>query len=229
MSSKNLRNSLTRLQNTLSKPEAIPRKGVPTISKKESIIKSIKSIEENIWDATNTIEDKKAKIELLNNLNNLKNAKTTSELLKTSIEMLSLLEKTNATSQFKFNFAKVPLTIKGEIIADLEEMTKCFKHECYRSAIIICGRMLEVVLHRKYYDITNKDILETAPGIGLGKLIAKLVEKEVDFDPGVTQQIHLINNIRISSVHKKKKVFKPTKAQTHATILFTLDIIEKLF
>ena len=31
---------------------------------------------------------------------------------------------------------------------------------------------------RKYYDITKKDLLETNPGIGLGKLIAKLEEEK---------------------------------------------------
>ena len=71
--------------------------------------------------------------------------------------------------------------------------------------------------------------MEKSPGIGLGKMIAKLTEKDIKFDPGLTQQIHLINQIRISSVHKQKDVFYPTKQQTQATILYTIDILEKLF
>ena len=70
---------------------------------------------------------------------------------------------------------------------------------------------------------------EKNPGIGLGKLIAKMQEKGIQLDPGLTQQIHLINNIRIFSVHKKKELFTPSKQQTYAIIHFTLDIVNKLF
>jgi hypothetical protein len=88
---------------------------------------------------------------------------------------------------------------------------------------------LEVGLHRKYFDVTGHDILEKSPGIGLGKVVAKLSEKEVKLDPGLTQQIHLINNVRIFSVHKKQEAFYPTKQQTQAMVLYTLDILEKIF
>ena len=84
---------------------------------------------------------------------------------------------------------------------------------------------------RKLRKLTDRfeDILEKNPGIGLGTLIAKLQEKNIKFDPGVTQQIHLINQTRIHSVHIKKETFYPTKAQTQAILLLTQDILEKLF
>jgi hypothetical protein len=63
----------------------------------------------------------------------------------------------------------------------------------------------------------------------LGKLIAKLTEKNVNLDPGITQQIHLINQVRVFSVHKKQTAFNPTKNQSHAMILYTLDIVNRLF
>ena len=129
----------------------------------------------------------------------------------------------------KFNITRVPSGVQGEILADLQELRTCYDTKCYRSCIILCGRLLEVGLHRKYYQTTGVDILEKHPDIGLGNLIAKLLEKGVTFDPGLTQQIHLINNVRISSLHKTKDVFKPSKAQTNAVILFTLDTLEKLF
>ena len=122
-----------------------------------------------------------------------------------------------------------PGEIKSEIFADISEIEKCFKFGCYRSSVIMCGRILETALHRKYYEITQNDLLEKAPGIGLGKIIAKLDELNIKFDPGLTQQIHLINQMRIFSVHNKKDTFNPTEIQTHAIILYTLDIIEKLF
>jgi len=133
----------------------------------------------------------------------------------------------NNNQEINLNFA--PLEIKNEISADLDEIKKCFDNGCYRSAIILCGRVLEVGLHRKYFEKTGIDSLEKNPGIGLGKLIAKLREKEVQFDPGITQQIHLVNQVRISSVHIKKDAFNPTKEQTQAMILYTIDTLNRLF
>ena len=111
----------------------------------------------------------------------------------------------------------------------MDELRKCFDLGCYRSCVILCGRVLEVCLHRKYFDSTGFDILEKNPGIGLGNLIAKMKEKGIELDPGLTQQIHLINQVRVFSVHKKLEAFNPSKDQAHAIILYTLDVIRKLF
>ena len=123
----------------------------------------------------------------------------------------------------------LPAAIKDEVLADLNELRQCFKNKLYRSSIILCGRMLEVTLHRKYFEITKRDILETQPGIGLGKLVAKLYEKKALFDPGINEQIHLINKVRIHSVHKKQELHISSKEQTYATILYTIDIVNRLF
>lgn len=124
---------------------------------------------------------------------------------------------------------RIPADIKEEITADINEAKKCMKAECYRSAVILCGRIMETALHRKYYDATGNDLLEKAPGTGLGTLIAKLAEKGIKLDPGLTNQIHLINQIRVYSVHTKKDTFKPSKTQTEAIYLYTMDILDKLF
>lgn len=123
----------------------------------------------------------------------------------------------------------LPAEIKDDIVLDLKEMDKCYQNQCYRSCIILCGRVLETALHRKYFEATGNDALEKSPGIGLGNLIAKLAEKNVPLDPGLTNQIHLLNQVRVFSVHKKKEAFYPTQQQTQAMILYTLDILEKLF
>ena len=123
----------------------------------------------------------------------------------------------------------IPSDIKTEIEADLSEIDKCMQAGCYRSSTILCGRILETALHRKYFDATGFDILEKNPGIGLGKLIAKLAEKEVHLDPGLTQQIHLINQVSIFSVHKKQQAFYPSISQAKAMHLYTLDVLSKLF
>ena len=123
----------------------------------------------------------------------------------------------------------IPYEIKEEVKADIEELEKSFKAGLYRAAIILCGRLLEVALHRKYYDATDEDLLEKSPGMGLGKIIAKLREKNVAIEAGLNEQIHLINQVRIASVHKKQQSFNPSKEQTQAIILYTLDVVEKLF
>lgn len=125
--------------------------------------------------------------------------------------------------------ANIPAEIKSDVEADLKELQACFDAGLYRSAVILCGRILETILHRKYYDSVGVDLLEKSPGIGLGKIIAKLAEKEVELDPALKQQIHLINQVRIFTVHKKKNAFQPSKTQANAMILYTLDILEKMF
>jgi len=156
----------------------------------------------------------------VNDLDN--NKKVLSELLKfESVE----IHPQRAT----ININKIPDEIKGEVKADLEELDKCFLNGCYRSCVILCGRIIEVCLHSKYYHVTGFDILDKNPGIGLGTLIAKMEEKNIKLDPGLTQQIHLINNVRIFSVHKKQRAFYPSRQQTEAIMLYTFDVIEKLF
>ncbi len=129
----------------------------------------------------------------------------------------------------ELNLPFLPEEIKNHVLEDIQELEKCYNASCFRSSVILCGRILETALHRKYFEVTGNDVLETNPGIGLGKLVAKLSERNVKMDPGLMNQIHLINNIRISSVHVKKDLFKPNQNQTQAIILYTLDALHKLF
>jgi len=123
----------------------------------------------------------------------------------------------------------VPADIREDVFADLREINLCIKSNCYRSAVILCGRVLETALHRKYYEATQQDLLEKAPGIGLGNLIAKLAEKGIKLDPGLPNQIHLINQVRVFSVHTKQDAFVPSKMQAEAIVLYTIDVLNKLF
>lgn len=123
----------------------------------------------------------------------------------------------------------IPYEVYPEIEADVNEMQKCFNSCCFRSVVILCGRIIETALHRKYYEVTGNDMLEKSPGIGLGNLIAKMKEQNVEFDPGLTQQIHLINQVRIFSVHKKQQPFCPSKGQAQAVMLYTMDVLQKIF
>jgi hypothetical protein len=129
----------------------------------------------------------------------------------------------------EFHLPYIPRDIFSETKASFDELIKCFEHHCYRSALILCGRVLEIVLHKKYFELTGRDLLEKSPDIGLGNLVLKFKEKGFNLDPGLSNQIHLINHLRIASVHKKKRVFNPSKSQAKASILYTLDTIKKLF
>jgi len=129
----------------------------------------------------------------------------------------------------EFFLPHIPREIYAETKASFDELIKCYEHNCFRSALILCGRILEIALHCKYLESTGQDLLKKAPDIGLGNLILRFKEKEIQLDPGLGNQIHLINQLRIASVHKKKRSFNPTKSQTKATILYTLDTLKKLF
>lgn len=192
----------------------------------------IKSIKEFKFDDVNIEDVNFFKIKnLLRIIRNSYEDKDFERLHKATCECLEISKqiKTNKVERLDLRANCVPLEIKDEVDVDLQEIRRCFENKCYRSSIILCGRILEIGLHRKYFEKTGIDSLEKSPGIGLGKLIAKLKEKEVLFDPGIDQQIHLINQVRINSVHKKKEAFNPTKEQTHATILYTIDTLNKLF
>lgn len=205
---------------------------------KNAVVRNMKIIKTKVWDLAilGTIAENREKIiSLLNLIKDLENAYKINDMK----EMLIILEETKKLTNSLKDMPKLPTLdfevpklhedIKEEIMADVKELKKCYDSKCYRSVIIICGRIMEAALHRKYYEVTNVDFLEKAPGIGLGKMIAKLSEKNVKMDPGLTQQIHLINQVRVFSVHKKQEPFYPTKEQAHAIILFTLDSLKKLF
>lgn len=157
-----------------------------------------------------------------------KNIPNAIEIVDKISEIASEVKIPEVISKKSFKIKNLPADIKDDVDADLEEVNRCFDAGCYRSCVMLCGRILESCLHRVYYEKTGKDLLEKSPGIGLGNIIGKLRDLDFRFDPGISQQIHLINQIRIFSVHKKQDVFYPSKEQAHAIILFTLDAVNKL-
>ncbi|MCK4670416.1 MAG: DUF4145 domain-containing protein [Nanoarchaeota archaeon] len=173
-------------------------------------------------------------LQILNRIEELYEQKQIEEMKKLIEQVAELyadldIKTSPAKTSIMSDLPDFPFTIQSELKADLEELQKCFDSQCYRASIVLCGRMLEIALHHLYFEKTNNDLLETAPGIGLGKIIAKLSENGIELGPGLNEQIHLINKVRISSVHKKKELFIPSKEQTHAMILYTSDILKKIF
>ncbi len=200
----------------------------------------VEKIQKNILDLSQSINNYNSDNELI--LKIISIAKVRDKIYenpKEILEKIKQLDSNNTKNKIKsdddksylieINKLNLPKDIKSEILADISELNKCFLNKCYRACVILCGRILEVSLHRKYYEHTNVDLLEKTPGIGIGKLVAKMSEKEIKLDPGIMQQIHLINNVRIYSVHKKTIPFSPSKIQCQAIILYTKDILKKLF
>jgi len=219
-----------------------------TISKAITELKAaLKQITQEQYDSvpTNMIDFKTRKIEALkstikglsqqiaNELRNSSSAESAQELVGSRVikEKLEILERLaeSCIEHKPLRVGRIPADIKEDVEADLDEIQKCIQNKCYRSAVILCGRVLEAALHRKYYETTNTDLLEKAPGIGLGSLIAKLSDRGVKLDPGLMNQIHLVNQVRVFSVHKKQQAFKPSEQQAQAILLYTTDILEKLF
>lgn len=190
--------------------------------KKEVLNGSIREIKRSLREVNQMVspdnEDYLMKINSL--VNRLEDSKTER---RDRQEILKLSEKLTERK------IRLPADIAAEVDADLAEVDRCLENNCLRSVVVLCGRVLETALHRKYYEATQNDLLEKAPGIGLGKIIAKLSEANVLLDPGLTQQIHLINQIRVFSVHKKKEVFRPSREQAEAMVLYTKDVLRKLF
>ncbi len=200
---------------------------------KDAVRAEIPLLKERVWEVVTVSkkEDRENAVALLKLAEGISDGMETKPMLK----MLDGMMKTASQLQdvrvgmLSIKVPPLPPEITEEVEADIQEMRKCYDSNCFRSAVIICGRILETALHRKYFEATGIDALEKSPGIGLGKLIAKLLEKGVKLDPGLTQQIHLINQVRIFSVHTKNEAFQPTKIQTHAMILYTMDSLNKLF
>ena len=200
---------------------------------KESIKKSLKNNISSLIKYSKKLEDNEDEsvIEINKLTNKLANEKDIININRITHDIEKMFNKIKKPEleRLRFDASIIPHEIKDDLSADFLELEKCFNASCLRSAVILCGRIIETSLHRKHYEVTGNDLLEKSPGIGLGNLLAKLNEKGIIIDPAISNQIHLINQIRIHSVHKKQNSFKPTKNQTQAVILYTIDIVEKLF
>ncbi|HIJ99780.1 TPA: hypothetical protein H1011_03075 [archaeon] len=205
---------------------------------KSNLTNALDSLQKEAWNLVELRDahtgNEEIVLQILTTISELSKKTGDAQLLKilNRLEDLSSSLKLGAGSEKTPLFTDIPdipEDVRADIVADLNEIRKSFEAGCNRAGVIMCGRVLETALLRKYYEATGIDLMETSPGIGLGKIIAKLTERDIRFDPGLTQQIHLINQVRISSVHTKKDSFYPSKGQTQAMILYTLDVIRKLF
>lgn len=128
---------------------------------------------------------------------------------------------------FLVDFSNLPQNIREEVKLDFEEVRKCYYAGAFRSAIGMCGRVLEVLLARKYFDGRGIDPIEQKWKMGL--LIRKCFEDNVINEPALGDMCNLINKSRISSVHSTKRPYRPEQDDTKSIIEFTIGLVKKLF
>ncbi|MFW6013636.1 MAG: hypothetical protein ACOCZQ_00855 [Nanoarchaeota archaeon] len=199
--------------------------------KKIKVNNCVEKLQNKIFALTSNLDKNNPDNDLILEMLKLsKNQQLLVDNLSRLIDLAGCLKQKSETSQGTIQIPdNLPDKIAPEIRADFRELERCFNAGCYRACTIICGRVIEVCLHRKYFEVVGVDLLEKNPGIGLGKLIAKMYEKNISLDPGLSQQVHLINQVRIYSVHKKSESFYPSKEQAYAMVLYTMDVVRKLF
>lgn len=248
MSIDNLKNRIERLKSHIERkqePEKDRQAGKPLSLKERkaayyfsSLEGSYNDLKREIFDIVSEAKGQEPVFDILllwkelqKNKNDADKSREILDRMLAESSKIVLQQKTEAKTKdnVSLKIPKLPEDIKADVLADIREIEKCFNNGLYRSATILCGRVLETALHRKYYEATGNDALEKSPGIGLGNLIAKLKEKSIEIDPAITQQIHLINQVRIFTVHKKKEAFMPSKEQCHAIILYTIDVVGRMF
>jgi len=129
-------------------------------------------------------------------------------------------------ASFLVDLSIVPTEIREELEIDFDEVRKCYFAGAYKASLSICGRVLEVVLARKYYETKKIDPIHSRWFIG--HLIRKCFEDGVLNDRAVEDICNLINKSRIDSVHKTVTLYKPGPDDTKPIIEFTIGLVKKL-
>lgn len=132
-----------------------------------------------------------------------------------------------AQMMFSVNFSNTPQEILEELKLDFQEIRNCYYNDAFRSAIIMCGRILELLLSRKYFEVMKIDPLEQ--NLFIGTLIRKCFEDNVINEPSLGHMSNLINSSRIDSVHNTRRVYVPSREETKTVIEFTIGLLGRLY
>ena len=146
--------------------------------------------------------------------------------LKSGFSKLKGILPAEIEFELDVNFSKIPTAIRNELEQDFAELKSCFLAEAYRAAIMFCGRILETALGRKYYEKTGVDPIEQK--WTLGTLIEKCKSAGIQ-ELGLDKIDKLINDMRIPSVHKKERPYKPKPDEARGIIGITKSVLERLF
>jgi hypothetical protein len=120
-----------------------------------------------------------------------------------------------------------PQEIREETKLDFEEMKICYNEGAFRSAIMMCGRVMELLLAKRYFDSTTVDPIEQKWPLGV--LIKKCYEHNVITEPAVGDMCNFINHFRIGSVHSLHTIQRPIQEETKSVIEFTIGLLKRLY
>lgn len=133
---------------------------------------------------------------------------------------------------------KIPVEVRNEVAADFEEIRRCYSNQAYRASIAFCGRILETVLGRKYYEekvrlgpkMLPKIIEQEVEELSLGQIIDRcrrigLLASSSDLD----LYAGMINEVRILSIHHKSRRYVPGPEAVKGTINFVSEVIRELY
>jgi len=131
---------------------------------------------------------------------------------------------------------RIPSQVRREVKYDFEEVSKCYSAQAYRAGIIFCGRIVETILQRKYYEKRSsqgtrpEQINKELEGLTLGRIIAKCREQGLVGEiPGLEEYSAVVNALRIPSVHATRRVYTPGPEAVRGTISLTLELIKTLY
>jgi hypothetical protein len=159
--------------------------------------------------------------------------KTKTEVLEEDvIDIRSLVSEISGSIpieqiMFLTDLSGIPQEIREELRLDLEEMQICYNSGAIRSTLGMCGRVLELVLARKYFDATEIDPIQQKWNIGI--LIKKSLEEHVINDQAIGDICNLINRSRIDSVHSTTRLYKPSQEEAKPLIEFTMNLVKNFY
>jgi hypothetical protein len=134
---------------------------------------------------------------------------------------------------------RLPSPIRVEIAQDFVEVQRCYEAGAYRATISFCGRILEVVLGRRYSEERRKSnsslkapqVEQEISGLTLGQIIKKCEQIGLQITyPGLDDYASLINRTRVVAIHHKRApLFQPGLNAARGVVELTVEVIRDLY
>jgi len=134
---------------------------------------------------------------------------------------------------------RLPSPLRAEVAQDFVEVQRCYEAGAYRAAISFCGRILEVVLGRKYFEERRKSqpsldgsqIEGEIAGLTIGQILKRCKEIGLQITyPGLDDYANLINRTRVPAIHHKgAPLFLPGPNAARGVVELTVEVIKDLY
>jgi len=134
---------------------------------------------------------------------------------------------------------RLPSPLRAEVAQDFVEVQRCYEAGAYRAVISFCGRILEVVLGRWYFEERRKSqpsakasqIEQEISGLTIGQLIRRCEQMGLQITyPGIDDYANLINRTRVPAIHHKgTPPFHPGPNAARGVVELTVEVIKDLY